>query len=75
MDGFYTALVDGSWILLGVLVLMVLAVAFALFARGDRARIPETPYGPRRGGDAPGAEGPGRASGRDPRRDAAGEPR
>ncbi len=75
MESIYIAVTDGSWILLGVLVVMVFAVAIALYTRGSGARIPETSYGRRRGTSAPGAEGRADASGRDPDRGVAGEPR
>ena len=76
MDALQTALTDGSWIVAGVVIVMVFAVGTALYTRGSRARIPETPYGPRRGGDAaPGAEGSGSASGHDPQRDPGGDTR
>ncbi len=70
----YVALVDGSWILLGVCLLTIFGVAQALYTRGNRARIPETPYG-RRGTSAPRAEGGSEISGKDPERDPAGRPR
>ena len=70
----YVALVDGSWILLGVCLVAVLGAAQALYTRGNRARIPESPYG-RRGTSAPGAEGTSETSGKDPGRDPAGRTR
>ena len=70
----HLALADGSWILVGVCLLAVFGFAQALYTRGNRARIPETPYA-RRGGSAPGATGHGEVSGKDPDRDPAGRPR
>ncbi len=75
MESFYIAMTAGSWILIGVMLVMVFAVGTGLYTRGSRARIPETPYGGRRGTRAPGAEGSGDASGHDSESGAAGASR
>ena len=73
LAGHYVALVDGTWILVGVCLVALFGFGQALYTRGKHARIPETPYG-QRGTSSPGAEGGGEASGKDPDRDPAGRP-
>ena len=56
---------DGSWIFLGVTILMFFGVVFGFYTVKGSG-IAERPYGKVYGG-APGAIGPGNASGRDSR--------
>ena len=56
------AVTDGSWILLGVMVMMMLGVVYGFFTRGGSG-IAEHPTDGR--GDAPNAQGPAEESGRD----------
>jgi hypothetical protein len=62
---FGIELVDGSWIFLGVCVLMFVGVVIGFYTVKGSG-ISETPYGKIYGG-APGAIGPGSASGKDSR--------
>lgn len=53
-----------GWVLVGVAILLFLGVAYGLYTRRG-SEIEQHPHGRRRGGMAPGAQGPSEVTGRD----------
>ena len=64
MDVTVIALTSGSWIILGVVLVMLAGLIYGFYTRGGSG-ISSHPRGDRRGGTAPGSQGPSEASGRD----------